>query len=77
MELKMRALGVLRTAFSCYVADSGGHLDGVEQLLAGKALLDAAVQLAHQALAHPHVQHDVAIAHIQALQQQYRSPACP
>lgn len=43
------------------------HLDGVQQLLAGEALLNAAVQLAHQALAHAHVQHDVAIAHVQAL----------
>lgn len=42
-------------------------LDGAEELLLGEALLDGAVQLAHQPLTWAHMQHDVTAAHLQPL----------
>ena len=44
------------------------HLKRNNELLLGEALLDGAVQLPHQALARPHVQHQVDVAHIDPLQ---------
>ncbi len=43
------------------------HLQRDQELLLGEALLDGAVDLPHQALARPHVQHQVHVAHVYAL----------